>query len=433
LIRLAKNSLVLLLIFFLCSCIGPIKEIKYQIEDSLEDESIPENPSPLEEIQNSYLVNILNSGSFGDPSFRNLFITNIDDLIFYPSTHSVTCFSLDNNTVQWKYKHHTDITSGISSSNEKVFFVDYEGFLVAINLKGSIEWKVFVGEILSPPVFADGSVIVRSTNGIFSSLNIIDGSVKWTYKVPSSPLPIRSWGELTVSENILYAGIGSGKVISINIADGSLIWETTYSSPKGVSEIERSNDTTSKVIVDEFALYAISSKGNIAAISKSNGDILWSRALSSFDGMVTNNDSLFVTHSTGSLYKIDKNNFKVIWRNSDLQGRNVTRPFLYKNFVVVSDFDGYLHFLSLNDGKIMTRIKISDTHLLKPLLTNESNNLFYVSSSGDYYLVNINLDSKVEKDEHNGENNEVYAEKRVPINENESESDSILDSLKFWE
>ena len=115
---------------------------------------------------------------------------------------------------------------------------------------------------------------------------IADGSVNWTYKVPSSPLPIRSWGELTIFENILYAGIGSGKVITINITDGSLIWETTYSSPKGVSEIERSNDTTRKVIVDEFALYAISSKGNIAAISKINGEILWSRALSSFDGMV---------------------------------------------------------------------------------------------------------------------------------------------------
>jgi len=433
LIQLVKNSLVLSFIFFLCSCIGPVKEIKYQIEDSFEDDSIPENPSSLAEIHKNYLVNILNSGSFDESSLKNLFITNIDDLIFYPSSHSVTCMSLKNSAVQWKYNHHTDITSGISSSNEKVFFVDYDGFLLALNLKGSIEWKAFVGEILSPPVFADGSVIVRSTNGIFSSFNIIDGSVNWTYKVPSSPLPIRSWGELTIFESILYAGIGSGKVISINIVDGSLIWETTYSAPKGVSEIERSNDTTSKVIVDEFALYAISSKGNIAAISKSNGEILWSRALSSFDGMVSNNDSLFVTHNTGSIYKIDKNNFKVIWRNSDLQDRNVSRPFLYKNFVVVSDFDGYLHFLNLNDGKIMTRIKISDTHLLKPLLTNESNNLFYVSVSGDYHLVNINLDGKDEKDDHNDKNNEIYTDKKIPINENENQSDSILDSLKFWE
>jgi len=149
--------------------------------------------------------------------------------------------------------------------------------------------------------------------------------------------------------------------------------------------------------------------------------------------MVSNNDSLFVTHNTGSIYKIDKNNFKVIWRNSDLQGRNVTRPFLYKNFVVVSDFDGYLHFLNLNNGEIMTRIKISDTHLLKPLLTNESNNLFYVSVSGDYHLVNINLDGKDEKDDHNDKNNEIYTDKKIPINENENQSDSILDSLKFWE
>lgn len=225
-------------------------------------------------------------------------------------------------------------------------------------------------------------------------MSIIDGSFLWKYKLPSSPLPIRSWGEISINNNIIYIGSASGKVSAINALNGTLIWESTFSPPQGSSEMERSNDSTSKVIVDEFVIYAVSSKGSIASLSSDNGQILWARPLSSFKGMTSDKDNLYVTHNSGSIYALSKETSKVKWRNSDLLGRDVSRGFIFNNLLIVSDFEGYVHFIDLDDGNIIARTKLSDDLILNPVSGLEGKSLFLYPSMAllmNYHLTLIKV------------------------------------------
>jgi outer membrane protein assembly factor BamB len=48
-----------------------------------------------------------------------------------------------------------------------------------------------------------------------------------------------------------------------------------------------------------------------------------------------------------------------IWSNDKLFLRRVTGPVALKNTVAVADAEGYLHFLSADDGRFVGRTKVS--------------------------------------------------------------------------
>ena len=437
-IPLVKISFVSIVLSFLFSCIGPVKEIKYQIEDSWENsESFTDEPLPLKNVDNKFEITDLWSGAFKGRSARNFSVCKNDNLIYYASSDGVvSLIDIIKRELSWDYIYSKNITSSIACSGKSAFFVDYDGFLISLSNLGSLDWKSFVGEVFSNPLVENENIYIRTSDNELISLSIIDGSFLWKYKLPSSPLPIRSWGEISINNNIIYIGSASGKVSAINALNGTLIWESTFSPPQGSSEMERSNDSTSKVVVDEFVIYAVSSKGSIASLSSDNGQILWARPLSSFKGMTSDKDNLYVTHNSGSIYALSKETSKVKWRNSDLLGRDVSRGFIFNNLLIVSDFEGYVHFIDLDDGNIIARTKLSDDLILNPVSGLEGKSLFFVSINGSFNELSFNFDkSKIipSNSSESLEEIDVNDSENIKSNKKIDDEDSILDKLIFWD
>jgi len=414
------------------SCVGPVKELKYQIEDTWDvNESFADNPKPLKEIENLKELTALKVYSFDEDSKRNLNVALCENLYLYPSFKGyVYAFDLKSNKLLWTYNHKKNIISGLACDNKGIFFVDKNGDLISLSLTGNKNWISFVGEAFSLPSLTINSVLIRLSNNSIISLNLLDGSKNWVYQLPKSTLSLRSWPQISTSGDTIYVGGTSGKVIALDLNSGLLKWETTFSSIYGNSELERSNDVTSNIIVDNSALFVISSNGHIAALSLLDGSVLWTRALSSFVGMVSNTNNLFVTHNSGSIYSIAKNNNEVLWRNADLLGRDVSRPLIIGDILLVSDYEGYLHVLDLVYGKIISRYKISDNLILNPVIF-EDRVILSALSGETYFIDNLIGSSSLNnfmKVEANETEDAVIAEDIV----NEKE-ESIIDSIIFWD
>lgn len=424
--QLVKTKFIFCVVFFLSSCfIGPVKELKFQIEDSWDDSiSYASNPVPLNKLDNKFEINILQKGFFDGVSRRNFKLLIDNQNIFYISTNGILSFyNLETNEYKDIYKHNINISSGISGNSKNLFFVDVEGYLCSFSFDHGLNWRTFVGEVFSPPILIFDKVVTKNTNNEFIALNIIDGSVLWSYKLPTPPLSIRSWGPMSSADNLLFSGGPSGKTIAINALNGSLIWETTFSQPRGSSEIERSNDVTSEVALDDYAVYVASSNGNTSALSKVDGSILWDRPLSSFAGLSLYEDNLFVTHSSGSIYNLSKITNKIIWRNSSYTGRDTSKPIFFDNYIVVTDFEGWIHFLNKDDGLDQSRFKIAESTLLEPIIFNDR--LFFVSVNGEFNLLSLSNSIKV-----NEQNQDKNLDNKDLKSNNE---DSIIDNLIFWD
>jgi outer membrane protein assembly factor BamB len=85
---------------------------------------------------------------------------------------------------------------------------------------------------------------------------------------------------------------------------------------------------------------------------------------------------------------LDRDNGKEIWKQDDLHFRELTTPVLYRDTLVVGDFEGYLHWLSQETGDLLDRLKISDERILaKPLVVDSV--LYAYASDGTLIALSI--------------------------------------------
>jgi outer membrane protein assembly factor BamB len=240
---------------------------------------------------------------------------------------------------------------------------------------GALLWKSSVSsEVLSVPVIANGIVVVRTTDGEIIALNEKNGGKLWNYEHNAPALSVRGIGApLVVGENVIE-GYDNGKLMALRLTDGKYAWETSVAIPKGRSEVERLVDLDVDPIEVSGVIYIASYNGGAAAISELDGDVLWRNgAVSSYTGLSHDFRYLYLSDSTDDVWQLEQRTGSSLWKQKDLHERKLTAPAVYENYVVVGDFEGYVHWLSNSDGRQLGRIKVADSAIdAKPVVVDNT-------------------------------------------------------------
>jgi hypothetical protein len=103
-----------------------------------------------------------------------------------------------------------------------------------------------------------------------------------------------------------------------------------------------------------------------------------------FDG-----SSLFVTHDTGSIYSVRKDDGEVEWRQAGLKFRRIGVGTLINDYIAFGDYDGYVHFLSVDDGSIIGRIKLEDSQILNNIIKIDDAVIVMMTGGGDLICLEV--------------------------------------------
>lgn len=290
----------------------------------------------------------------------------------------------------WRIDTKEPITGGIGAGASLVFVGTSEGNVLAYDLTGALVWKAKVSsEVLSVPKVSGNVVVVRAGDSRIFGLSVTDGARKWVYERTIPALTIRSASGITIDSGVVYAGFAGGKMVVIRAEDGRAGWEASVAQPKGATEIERIADITSLPVVDGPLVYAVAYQGRLAAVDRSNGKVVWNRDVSSYTGISSADAKIYLSHALGAVYSLDYTNGKTFWRQGDLSNRKLTAPLPLDGVIAVGDLEGYLHFLSKEDGAFAARLKMSDTPIMPTMLDISASTLVAQSGSGGVYAVSI--------------------------------------------
>jgi outer membrane protein assembly factor BamB len=109
-------------------------------------------------------------------------------------------------------------------------------------------------------------------------------------------------------------------------------------------------------VVDDGRACATAYQGRTACFDASRGASIWARDISSFSGMGADFRNLYVTDDKNMVMALDKASGGTVWRQDRLLGRSLTRPLVLGRYVIVGDYQGYVHLLSREDGALVGRI-----------------------------------------------------------------------------
>jgi outer membrane protein assembly factor BamB len=115
---------------------------------------------------------------------------------------------------------------------------------------------------------------------------------------------------------------------------------------------------------------------------------LWQRQYSSFRQIAISGNSLFVTDVKGHVYAVDRNDGLELWSQLSLTNRGVTGPAVLGNYVVVGDFEGYLHWLDQDTGEMVARHHVDGSGIYStPTVVNDV--LYSQSRDGDLEAITV--------------------------------------------
>ncbi|NOT15917.1 MAG: outer membrane protein assembly factor BamB [Methylotenera sp.] len=295
-----------------------------------------------------------------------------------------------NGSQVWRVNVGETLSGGVGVGGSLVVVGTQKGAVYAYDIAGKLQWKSKLSsEILSAPKYFDGMVIVRTGDSRIYGINANDGSRKWVYDRTSPALTLRSSAGLVVDGGAVYAGFAGGKLAAVRADNGKILWEASVAQPKGVTEIERIADITSLPFVDGPLVYAVAYQGRIAAVDRATGRVVWNRDISSLSGLNAEDARVFVSHAAGSVYALDYTTGKTFWRQGSLKNRHLTAPLPMSTWIAVGDLEGYIHFLSREDGAFSARVKTDNSEIMPQMTLVNSNTLLAQSRDGGVFAVQV--------------------------------------------
>jgi outer membrane protein assembly factor BamB len=259
-----------------------------------------------------------------------------------------------DNSVRW--------TGGPSIDGDLVVVGTLEGSVQAFAAAdGADLWTAQLSsEIISPPGIGAGIVAARTNDGRVFGLDAKTGKRLWVFDHATVPvLSLRGNSGPVIDSGSVYVGEDNGKVVALRASDGGELWEQQIASGEGRGELERMQDVDGRLRVEGGVVYASGYRGQTAALIAQSGRPLWTHELSSYGGVALSASQLYTTDADSAVWALDLRSGSSEWKQEGLKYRWVSAPAVQGDAVVVGDLDGYVHWLSISDGKFVARARLS--------------------------------------------------------------------------
>jgi outer membrane protein assembly factor BamB len=268
----------------------------------------------------------------------------------------------DTGKAFWRTELDMDLSAGPGVGEGLVVVGAADGFLVALESdSGNEKWRANVsGETLARPVIKDDLVVAMTIDNRLRALSAFDGSQRWIVEQSIPRLTMRGSATPVLVGTSVITGFDNGRLVSVSLASGDIEWEIMLSPPSGRSDLERLADVDGLISVVGQDVYASGYQGSVASIASESGQVLWTREVSSFEGVSADWNNLYTVDEDGTLIALSRRNGDEAWRQSSLLRREPTLPIAFQSTVAVGDLEGYLHFFSNFDGDPVARVRMGN-------------------------------------------------------------------------
>jgi outer membrane protein assembly factor BamB len=268
----------------------------------------------------------------------------------------------------------------------------------------TVAWQAGIGEgasrfaqVLAGPVVADGVVYAMDAKSLVTAIDATDGKQVWQTDITPEDDESQAWGGgIGVDRGHVYVDSGFGQVLSLDTADGKILWRVNAGAPlRGAPTIADgrvfvvtvdnellvlSTDDGHKLwaydaipesaqiagsaspAIEAGVVVATFSSGEITALRVENGRVLWTDSLAAtrrFDAISTLADirgrpvidrgRVYAVSHSGRMAALDIRTGERVWEQ-DIGG--IYTPWAAGDFLYVLSISNQLICLTRSDGRI---------------------------------------------------------------------------------
>lgn len=370
-VKMLRISIALTIIAMLTACntiIGFLEDPVYELPPTELTEFTPEFEPKI--------VWSANTGGSDDDYIRDLAAWIQGEMIVAIDYEGeVSSYDVQTGRRLWEADLDVPVTTGPGGGEGLIIIGTQYGDILALDEKsGELKWQVKLSsEVLAPPKAEMGVVVVRTSDGGLTGLSTTDGHILWEYQTTVPLLSLRGASAPVLADDKVIAGFANGKLAALLIVDGTIVWEQNVAVARGRTEMDRLVDIDADPVVVDGIVYAVAYHGQLAAYNLDNGQKLWSREMSSRKGMdVAPGEAIYISDEDDYVWSVQDGSGDALWRQTRLLRRKISAPINAGDHILVGDFEGYVHWISREDGRFVARKEIADGAIRsKPIVKDE--------------------------------------------------------------
>ncbi|HJV85780.1 MAG TPA: outer membrane protein assembly factor BamB [Noviherbaspirillum sp.] len=319
----------------------------------------PKNPpAPLVEFKQSLAVRTAWSTSIGRAGAFVFTPAVTSDSVYAASADGgIARVDIDSGRERWRINAGAPLTAGVGSDGATIAVGAEKGVLMAFDSDGKLRWKTQASsEILSAPAVGQGLVVVRSVDNRIAAFDVDTGVRRWVAQRTSPPLTLRSAPGIVISGMTAYVALPGGRLAALALSNGGPRWEVAVGDPRGTTELERIADLSGSPVVTGRDVCAVAYQGRVACFDANTGATRWAKELSSDVGVGADDMYVYAADEGGVVTAFSRDTGSGAWRNNKLANRRLSTPVPVGRAVAVGDAQGYIHFLSRDDGALVARV-----------------------------------------------------------------------------
>lgn len=272
--------------------------------------------------------------------------------------------ALDGGTIDWRIDTDAELITGVGASPGLVAVTDEDGVLRAYDDAGELRWQAALGaEAVSVPALDADVLVVRGSDNRVFAFDAYTGRRRWVYTRQNPPLVLRQTNRALLDGATAYVGLPGGRLVALSTETGALRWESAISLPSGSNEIERIADVLGEPVLVGRQVCAGSYQGRVGCVDAGTGRPLWNRDISAVGAIDFDGRRLVAVDTRGRVHALSDAG-EPIWMQEGFTGRLLGAPTLVGEAVALGDEEGYLHWLALDDGRLIGRVRIDGSAIV---------------------------------------------------------------------
>ena len=270
---------------------------------------------------------------------------------------------------------------GVSYEAGKLYATNGVGDVKAVNAEtGEVIWKVKpAGPMRGSPTIAFGQLFVMTQDNQIISLNINDGSLMWDESGSNTQSGVFGVAAPAAGQGTIVAGYSSGELSAYRYENGRVLWSDALARTNISTTVGSITDIDADPIIDSGRVYALGQGGRMAAYELVTGQRIWELNLAGISTPAIAGEWIFTLTDDARLLAISRSSGRVRWitqlqRYKDEEDKKGpifwTGPVLAGGHLWVASSRGEMWKVSAGEGSASLFADIGQPVSLPPLVAD---------------------------------------------------------------